>query len=221
MFHQTDQLRDESLEAIAFISQVLGSLLSCDPKRDREVIRLYQLLSEADPQDLLEGWPYIETEEQDRAHQAFTGLCSAELDDELICEYRRLFVGPGHLALAPFGSVYTDHERVTYGATTLDFRDFLRKAGMSIQLADPVPEDHIGYQLLLLSELCKHKPCYVRECLENHILPWALYYFSMLEKVTLHRFFQALASLAYINLHSIQQRESLSVKHVRLFPPLI
>ena len=34
-------------------------------------------------------------------------------------EYRRLFVGPGHLPAPPWGSVYTDRECVIFGEATL------------------------------------------------------------------------------------------------------
>lgn len=219
MLRRETLLQDESLEAIHFIAQVLGSLLCCDPKLDPEVASLYSSLNNLDPETLVNEWPYIEVEDKERARAALNSMCSVELNDQLTDEYRRLFVGPGHLALAPYGSVYTDHEGVMYGKTTLDFRDFLRRAGVHIKLAQPVPEDHVGYQLLVLAELCATRPEYVPECLERHILPWAPYYFSLLEQTAQHSFFEAIAVIAHINLRSIKLCENLSVEIVILYPP--
>ena len=54
------------------------------------------------------------------------GLVAGADNEELVWEYRRLFVGPGHLPAPPWGSVYTDHECVIFGEATLALRAWMR-----------------------------------------------------------------------------------------------
>ena len=52
-------------------------------------------------------------------------------DDDLTWEYRRLFVGPGVKPAPPWGSVYTDRDRVVFGASTLELRAWMRERGVA------------------------------------------------------------------------------------------
>ncbi len=52
-------------------------------------------------------------------------------DDDLTWEFRRLFVGPGVKPAPPWGSVYTDRDRVVFGASTLELRAWMRERGVA------------------------------------------------------------------------------------------
>lgn len=64
-------------------------------------------------------------------------------DDELTWEYRRLFVGPGVKLAPPWGSVYTDRDRVVFGASTLELRAWMREHGVA-RTADQVTKRLVG-----------------------------------------------------------------------------
>lgn len=75
-------------------------------------------------------------------------------------ECTRLFVGPPHPAAAPWESAHraamdgTD-PTVGFGRATFEMRELLRKAGLQLCNENRQYEDHMGIELLLLSELCR------------------------------------------------------------------
>lgn len=97
-------------------------------------------------------------------------------------EYRRLFVGPGHLPAPPWGSVYTDRECVIFGEATFALRAWMRACGIERATDERTPEDHIGLMLALLSFLAVERPELVDDFLRDHLLTWAPHYLDALEE---------------------------------------
>lgn len=75
----------------------------------------------------------------------------------LLVDYAALFVGPGSLLAAPYGSVYLDRDRQVMGASTHQVLDSYRAAGL--QLADDFAElpDHIAVELEFCSYLLQRQ----------------------------------------------------------------
>lgn len=75
-------------------------------------------------------------------------------------EYTRLFVGPPCPAAAPWESAHRavadgSDPTVGFGRATFEMRELLRKAGLQLCNENRQYEDHMGIELLLLSELCR------------------------------------------------------------------
>ena len=105
---------------------------------------------------------------------------SKDAPTPLACAYRRLFVGPGHLVAPPWGSVYTDRDCVTFGMATLDLRAWMRVHGISMEVGERVPEDHIGLLLGQMGMLCQQAPELLDEFLRLHVLTWSHHYLLQL-----------------------------------------
>ena len=70
-------------------------------------------------------------------------------------EYTRLFVGPPSPAVAPWETFYRAKRcNEGFGEATFAMRDELRKAGLEVKNENNQYADHMGLELLLLSELC-------------------------------------------------------------------
>lgn len=75
-------------------------------------------------------------------------------------EFTHLFIGPPRPAAAPWETMYQDAENgaessVGFGEPTFEMRAILREHGMEISNKCHQYEDHMGIELLLLSELCR------------------------------------------------------------------
>ena len=132
-------------------------------------------------------------------------------------EYRRLFVGPGHLPAPPWGSVYTDHECVIFGEATLALRAWMRACGIERTTDERTPEDHIGLMLALLSFLAVERPELVDDFLRDHLLTWAPHYLDTLEEAATHSFYEGLARLTRATLAGIQRERGLVVDVPRFY----
>ncbi len=213
----------QDLEDFILFAQSLGPLFCSDPNLDKDVIKVYEFFEQSDPEFFLEQWPYIKDldelgyEEFKLASQQICGS-NAHIDVKLVDEFRRLFVGPGHVCASPFGSVYTDHEGVLFGESCLEYRSFLRACGLSLSLKDAIPEDHIGFMLITAAHLAqKDRSLELRDLLEQHLLPWAYHYLEMLYKEAQHPFYQALAQISRLSLRGVQKRHNLEPLKRELF----
>ena len=138
-------------------------------------------------------------------------------DDSLTWEYRRLFVGPAPKPAPPWGSVYTDHERVVFGEGTLALRTWMRMHGVARVTDDKEPEDHIGLMLALMAWLAENKPALLDEYLRLHLLTWSSHYLDALAKASEHPFYEGLARLTKATLEGIQEKRGVSVERPRFY----
>ena len=141
----------------------------------------------------------------------------AVIDDDLIWEYRRLFVGPGHLVAPPWGSVYTDRDCVIFGESTLDLRRWMRENRIKVAEDKGEPEDHIGTMLSLMAWVAEHKGEVLPEYLQVHLLTWAPHYLGILERETTHPFYRGLAQLTRESLEGLRLKLDLDVKEPRFY----
>lgn len=148
---------DESLlEAACFLGDTLGPLFLYDPS-DARVRPLYEQFASLDPNAAASEWPFADSASaheglgmmvaslgaaESAGRAAAAGVAgelgavkaaesSGDSFDELVWEYRRLFVGPAVKVAPPWGSVYTDRECVIFGRSTLALREWLRRVGVS------------------------------------------------------------------------------------------
>ena len=190
-----------NLEKISESSQILASLFRLDVSKNSELASAIRSLNEGE-------WPINLSDREDEAKLkvAFEllhkGLEPNQLES-LHEEYNRLFVGPFTLPCPPWGSVYLDKDKVIFGTSTLDLRDWMKANGISLNLEMNEPEDHIGLMLIMISTLAGDaKEKQLSEILNNHFYPWIYNYLDCLEKSTTHDFYRGLAKLSQVTLKS-------------------
>lgn len=79
-----------------------------------------------------------------------------DMVERVSVEFTRLFVGPPSPAAAPWETMYrAENVTVGFGQATFDMRELLREAGLELKNENHQYEDHIGIELLYLSEMCR------------------------------------------------------------------
>lgn len=205
------------LDDVLFIGTALAPFFLEDPHTG-DARASFEALAALDAEAAGEDWPFVDTEEARSALRHMQEGLAAGIDDEdLMWAYRRLFVGPGRLVAPPWGSVYTDHECVIFGESTLDLRAWMRDHGIERITDERTPEDHIGLMLAMLSFLVQERPELVDEYAADHLLTWAPHYLEQLEQAAEHPFYEGLARLTRLSLEGLQQERQLDVTVPRFY----
>ena len=207
----------DMLEGIAFVGETLGPFFLQDPKTG-EAGAAFQALAALDVDAAAAEWPFAEEAE---AHGDLAlmkeGLARGVEDDDLVWEYRRLFVGPAPKPAPPWGSVYTDRECVVFGASTLELRAWMRGRGVARLGGGKDPEDHIGLMLALMAWLARNRPADLDEYLRGHLLTWAPHFLDQLAEAARHPFYEGLARLTASTLEGIRAERGLKVAVPRFY----
>ena len=215
MEHETKS-KDAVLDGIAFVGEALAPFFLQDP-RTGDAGPAFQAFAELDPQAAAAEWPFVSEDDARRMLSGMVDGLSRGCDDDLVWEYRRLFVGPAPKPAPPWGSVYTDRECVVFGASTLELRAWMRAHGVERTADDRAPEDHIGLMLALMAYLARNQPDDLDEYLRLHLLTWAPHFLDILADAASHPFYQGLAMLAKTSLEGIRQALRLEVAYPRFY----
>lgn len=205
------------LEGIAFVGETLGPFFLQHPKTG-EAGAAFQALAALDVDAAAAEWPFA-GEAEARACLALMkeGLAHGIEDDDLVWEYRRLFVGPAPKPAPPWGSVYTDRECVVFGESTLALRAWMRAQGIARLVDDKTPEDHIGLMLVLMAWIARNQPADLDDYLRLHLLPWSSHFLDELAEAAKQPFYEGLARLAKASLEGIQSERALDVAYPRFY----
>lgn len=209
----------EPVDAIVFAGASLAPFFLNDP-RTGDAADAFAALAELDVAAAAAQWPFAgdEVAAVEGALAAMKeGLAAGADHDDVVWEYRRLFVGPGHLPAPPWGSVYTDRECVVFGESTLALRAWMRTVGVERLADERTPEDHIGLMLALLSFLAAERPELVDDYLRDHLLTWAPHYLEALEEAAEQPFYAGLARLTRLTLVGLQRERGLTVELPRFY----
>lgn len=207
----------DALESIAFIGETLGPFFLQDPKTG-EAAAAFQALAALDVEAAAAEWPFVEEGEARRDLALMKeGLARGIEDDDLVWEYRRLFIGPAPKPAPPWGSVYTDRECVVFGASTLALRAWMREQGIERLVDDKTPEDHIGLMLVLMAWIARNRPKALDDYLRLHLLTWSSHFLEQLADAAEQPFYQGLARLTKASLEGIQVERALEVVYPRFY----
>lgn len=206
----------EAIDGIAFIGNTLGPLFYYDPN-DGFVQPSYEAFGALDPEQAAKEWPYVSSEAAKPALDLMAQGASGGVDDDMVWEYRRLFVGPNTKAAPPWGSVYTDRECVVFGEATLELRQWMKRTGVARLNSEKEPEDHIGLMLIMLSWIQLNRPDLTEEYLRDHLLPWASHFLEEMEKAAKHPFYEGLARLTRLSLEGIQAECDIEIDYPRFY----
>lgn len=205
------------MEDVLFIGTALAPFFLEDPHTG-EARPSFEAMEALEVDEAAVDWPFVA---DDQAREALAlmqqGLAAGIDDEDLMWAYRRLFVGPGRLAAPPWGSVYTDHECVIFGESTLALRAWMRAHGIERTTDERTPEDHIGLMLAMLAFLVQERPELVDEFAAEHLLTWAPHYLEQLEQAAEHPFYEGLARLTRLSLEGLQQERQLDVTVPRFY----
>ena len=202
----------EPVDAIVFAGASLAPFFLNDP-RTGDAADAFAALAELDVAAAAAQWPFAgdEVAAVEGALAAMKeGLAAGADHDDVVWEYRRLFVGPGHLPAPPWGSVYTDRECVVFGESTLALRAWMRTVGVERLADERTPEDHIGLMLALLSFLAAERP----ELVDDYLAP---HYLEALEEAAEQPFYVGLARLTRLTLVGLQRERGLTVELPRFY----
>lgn len=204
-------------DEMIFIGNTLGPFFLQDPAKG-EITQSFEAIQKMDVQEAGREWPFVSDE---RAAEYLLlmqqGLQEGIDSEELVWEYRRLFVGPGKKPAPPWGSVYTDKECVVFGASTLALRKWMRGNGIERMTDEKTPEDHMGLMLLLMAWLAEQKPELVEEYLTQHFFTWSSHFLEHLEEAANQSFYQGLAALTKESLEGIQEELDLTITYPRYY----
>lgn len=208
--------REDELEAVAFIGEVLGPLFLYDPT-DAAIAPTYEMLAALDVGEAAQEWPLVDDDVAREALALMTGGIAEGVGDDVVWEYRRLFVGPGPKAAPPWGSVYTDRECVVFGEATLALRQWMRENGISRPGDGTEPEDHIGLMLLLLAWVARNRADLLDDYAAMHLLTWAPHFLEEMEAAAASPFFEGLAALTRASLAGVASARGLAVETPRFY----
>lgn len=197
----------DEFEAMAFAGEALS------PFYLQESGAAFDAFAGLDVDAAAQEWPFVEA---DVARPALAKMtCGAS--DEQLWEFRRLFVGPAKKAAPPWGSVYTDRDKVIFGRSALALHEWMGAHGVKRTAEPGMPEDHIGYQLACMAWLARNKPALVDEYLQLHLLTWAPHFLDELREATTHPFYRGLAELTRATLAGIADARGLEVAEPRFY----
>lgn len=210
---------DTMLGGIAFVGDALAPLFLNDPVKGAAGAS-FAAFAALDVDAAAAEWPFVDDE---AARDALGDMQRALVDaggapdDDMMWEYRRLFVGPAPKAAPPWGSVYTDRECVVFGEATLDLRQWMRESGVTRLGEEKDPEDHIGLMLAMMAWLADHRPEKLDEFLRLHFLTWADHFLGIMEDATSHPFYNGLARLTRASLEGIRAARGLEIDYPRFY----
>lgn len=203
------------LQAIAFVGDALSPLLLEDPVKGSQTT--FESFKQLDASAAGAQWPFADPALATECLAIMSKeLCSTPAE-ELAHGFRTMFIGPFKKTCPPWGSVYMDHEGVTFGPTTLALRQWMREVGIERTQEKGMPDDHIGFMLSLMAWVARNKPEALGEYLSQHLLTWAPHFFEEMEKASTQPFYQALARLAGDSLVGIKECLKIQVDTPRFF----
>lgn len=127
-------------------------------------------------------------------------------------DYAALFIGPGHLPAPPWESVYRTEERLTFGDSTLEVREWYQRYELEFVHKNSEPDDHFGLELEFMGKLIANELQAWEEddaikaeglaheqlaFLDEHLLCWAKEFTQDVQAGAQTLYYQGLAQLAY------------------------
>ena len=116
-------------------------------------------------------------------------------------EYTRLFVGPPSPAAPPWETMYRGSTNVGFGEATFEMRNYLHDLGLELSNENRQYEDHMGIELLYLSELCRRvgegdgDEEQARSFVVKHPLSWIDAFLDRIEGISPQGYFSCLVRL--------------------------
>ena len=223
----TDKDYAEYAQDITAVCNILAPLFLINPKEE-SAQELICVIKNFDPCMDAQSWPFGESETVRKAMKkmgcgaAESGAAGGENSEyfhDLSRAYQHLFIGPNFKAAPPWGSVYTDRDKVMFGQSCIELNVWMRKNGVQRLADDNEPQDHIGLMISLLAWLAQNKPQLIEEFLSQHLLTWSHHYFEQFIPAAAqqHPFYEGLGMLADVTLEGMHEAFSIDVEYPRFY----
>ena len=206
----------ETLDAISF----LGNSLALFFKRElfeQGAHENFEAFRCVDTTAAANEWPFANVKDVQVALYCIQQGLDSTTDEELMWEFRRMFVGPFEKAVPPWGSVYTDRDCVVFGDSTLKLKEFMHQKGIIAHGKQGAPEDHIGLMLSMMSWIAQNKPDVLVEYLKEHLLTWSFHFLDEMFEKTEYSFFKGAAQLTEASLEGIQRKLAITIDYPTFF----
>lgn len=213
---EVSETTPEMLAAVAFVGETLGPLFLEDPQTGGAG-SLLEAFADTDAARAAADWPFGNADAVQGALSLMVNGLAQGVTDDLVWEYRRLFVGPQTKVAPPWGSVYTDHDRVAFGASERELRRWMREVGITLLSEERDPADHIGRLLSLMAWIARNKPGVLDDFLRLHVLTWSSHFLNRVEEKSMHAFYRGLAQLTRESLEGIQGSLGITVDYPRFY----
>lgn len=135
------------------------------------------------------------------------GMPREQAIQQVNVEYARLFVGPPKPAAPPWETLNRNPEATCgFGEATFAMRELLRQTGLQLCNENRQYEDHLGIELLYLSERCRafaaREPSFeeetaVREFVRERPLAWIPAFHERIRQAAPHGYFDGLVELTW------------------------
>ncbi len=205
------------LEQVIFVSEVLGPLFLHDPSKG-SLDDLLAAFATANVEEMAASWPFVdESLAADCLANMVEGLQEGPHAEALMWEYRRMFVGPKHMPVPPWGTVYTDREQVLFGPANVALHTWMNRNGVQRLAQDHMPDDHIGLLISLLGWVANNRPSVLDEFLREHVLTWSSHYFDLFIEMCEHPFYRGMAGLAKASLEGMAAERDIQVIEPRFY----
>ncbi|MEG1830505.1 MAG: Tat proofreading chaperone DmsD [Raoultibacter sp.] len=202
---------------VMFVGESLGGFYLQDPEHG-DITPAFAAIAALDVAEAAQDWPFVApAAAASNLALMQEGLADGLGNEELIWEYRRLFIGPAPKPAPPWGSVYTDRECVVFGQTCLALRQWLREVGIQRTTDEQTPEDHIGILLLLMTWIAQNKPEVLEDFLRLHLLPWSSHFLTLLADCAEQPFYEGLARLTQASLEGLGSQLAIDVVHPKFY----
>ncbi len=212
-----DENRGIVLECAAFVGETLAPFFLQDPKTGN-ARAAFEAVVALDVDEAAHEWPFVDDEEAARDLRLMQdGLEKGVDDEDLMWEYRRLFIGPAPKPVPPWGSVYMDRECVVFGASTLALRAWMRECSIARTTDDKTPEDHIGLMLALMAWIARNQPQNLDDYLRLHLLTWSDHFLEQLSDAAEHPFYKGLSRLTAASLEGLRSELGLEIDYPRFY----
>lgn len=217
----SDNIDDRVVKDIHTIAATVAPLFLHDPSLESEAVApILEALSTLNVEEFILAWPFVDKKEAKSYARSFIEGARLGVDKraELATDYRNLFVGPAQKRAPQWGSVYTDKDGVTFGATTLQLEDWIAEQGVTVSFeASDEPEDSLGILLAILAWSCKERVDLIPDLLRLHILPWSSHFLERMEAEAKHPFYRGLAGMIRLTLEGAGDTLGLEIKVPRFY----
>ncbi|MDP5148336.1 molecular chaperone TorD family protein [Shewanella sp. ULN5] len=128
-------------------------------------------------EECFEKFPYINEKISQSVNAVLEELKKPSLE-RIIIDFNELFIGAPFRKVYPWGSYYTDPEKLLFGESTLSYRNFLNVNGISVNFKGNEPTDHFALIFSVLAAVMgsekstDDKILMVDTIMYEHLEPW-------------------------------------------------
>lgn len=200
------------LKAFSACAEILGACFVFHPVKE-PASRAFAMLREM---DVASDWPFGDERLRMQAAELIE-RSGSEFPEAVSEEFVRLLRGAGFSPAPPWGSVYMDRDKVMYGRTWVELRDWMRAHAIGGRYRENDPEDQFGRLLMLTSTVARERADLLCELLGDHILCWSDRFLDAFLEAAYTEAYRGVALLCKATLSDVRGLLAVEPAHRRLY----